>query len=105
MIAFFQRKSTLSLTVVAVSTYFDSPFKGLSFSKRMPSTFYLFVFETFAFGNSSFVSMLLARFSTIPRKNTCISQRVITLLVQKTRGGENYSFSKIFTPFGRVDDR
>ena len=68
MIAFLQRKSTLSLTVVAVSTYFDSPLKGLLFSERMPSTFYLFVFETFAFGNSSFVSMLLARFSTIQRK-------------------------------------
>ena len=69
----------------------------------MPNTFYLFGFEIFAFGKSSFVSRLLARFSTIPKKN--ISQRVMTLLVQRTSGEENYSFSEFLTRFGRVDDR
>ena len=34
----------------------------------MPNTFCLFVFEMFAFGKSSFVSRLLALFSTVPKK-------------------------------------
>ena len=40
------------------------------FSKRIPSTFRLFVFETFDFGNSLFVSRVLALFGTI-QKITC----------------------------------
>ena len=70
----------------------------------MPNTFCVFVFEMFAFGKSSFVSRLLALFSTIPTKKH-ISQREITLLVQRTSGEENYSFSDVFTRFGGVDDR
>ena len=38
------------------------------FSKRIPSTFCLFVFETFDFGNSLFVSRLLVRYK---KKITC----------------------------------
>ena len=41
------------------------------FSKRIPSTFSLFVFETFGFGNSLFVSRLLTLFGTIQKKITC----------------------------------
>ena len=76
----------------------------LLFGKRMPNTFCLFVFEMFTFGNSSFVSRLLALFSPIQKTITCISQRVITLLVQRTSGEENYSFPEVFTRFGWVDD-
>ena len=36
---------------------------------------------------------------------TCISQRVITLLVQGTSGEENYLFLEFFTRFGWVDNR
>ena len=69
------------------------------FSKRIPSTFRLFVFETFDFGNSLFVSRLLALFGTIQKKLhvQCISQRVITSLVKRTSREENYSFSEFFT--------
>ena len=71
------------------------------FSKRIPSTFCLFVFETFDFGNSLFVSRLLALFGTIHTKKKLhvqhISQRVITSLVKRTSGEENYSFSEFFT--------
>ena len=44
------------------------------FSKRIPSTFRLFVFETFDFGNSLFVSRLLALFGTIQKKNYMCSE-------------------------------
>ena len=73
----------------------------------MPSALCLFVFEMFAFGNSSFVSRLLALFGTVQKQtvNICISQRVITLLLQRTSGEENYSFSEFFTCFGQVDGR
>ena len=48
---------------------------------------FLFFFETFAFGNSSFVSRLLALFGMIQKKkNTCKTQRLITLLVQRNNG-------------------
>ena len=40
----------------------------------MPITFYLFGFEIFAFGKSSFVSRLLARFSTIPKTKPHFSE-------------------------------
>ena len=57
---------------------------------------FLFFFKTFAFGNSSFVLRLLALFGTV-QKNTCKTQSLITLLVQRTSGEENYSFSEFFT--------
>ena len=38
------------------------------------------------------------------QKQNHISQRVMTLLVQRTSGEENYSFSEFLTRFGRVDD-
>ena len=50
--------------------------------------------------DSLFVSRRLALFGTIQKKkNTRISQRVITLLIQRRSGEENYSF------FGRMDER
>ena len=57
------------------------------------------------FGNSPFVSSLLALAGSIPKKITFISPRVITLLVQRTSGEENYSSSEFFTRLGRLDDR
>ena len=58
-----------------------------------------------SFANSPFVPSLLALAGAIPKKITFISPRVITLLVQRTSGEENYSFSEFFTCLGRLDDR
>ena len=44
-------------------------------------------------------------FLVLYKKKSCISQRVIPLLVQRTGGKENFSLSDFFTCFGRVDDR
>ena len=49
--------------------------------------------------------MLLPLFGIIQKKISCISQRAIPLLVQRTIGNENFSLSDFFTCFGRVDDR
>ena len=49
--------------------------------------------------------MLLPLFGITQKKKSCISQRVIPLLVQRTGGKENFSLSGFFTCFGRVDDR
>ena len=65
----------------------------------------LFGKKRFAFGNSFFGFKAFGTFWYDTKKNiTCISQRVITLLVQRTSGEENYSFSEFSTRFGRVDD-
>ena len=44
-------------------------------------------------------------FLVLHKKKSCISHRVIPLLVQRTGGKENFSLSGFFTCFGRVDDR
>ena len=54
---------------------------------------FLFFFWNVCLWDSLFVSRRLALFGTIQKKkNTRISQRVITLLIQRTSGEENYSF-------------
>ena len=67
----------------------------------MPSAFCLFIFETFDFGNSSFFLKTFSTFwyDTNKIKISCIPQRVITLLIQRTSGKENYSFSEFFYSF------
>ena len=54
---------------------------------------FLFFFWNVCLWDSLFVSRRLALFGTIQKKkNTRISQRVITLLIQRRSGEENYSF-------------
>ena len=85
MIAFLQRKSTVGLTLVSVSTYF-----GILFLEKSPDIYSAFSPVHFLKGLSlAILCLFQGPFSTFwydTKKITCISQRVMTLLVQRTSG-------------------
>ena len=85
MIAFLQRKSTVGLSLVSVSTYF-----GILFLEKNPDFYSAFSPVHFLKGLSlAILCLFQGPFSTFwydTKKITCISQRVMTLLVQKTSG-------------------
>ena len=133
MIAFLQRKSTVSFALVSILTYFGSRFNSpretryRPLKQKLPSfipqcslfqgepRLYL-ARECLARFTCLFFNVCLWQFlicfkafitfwyNTKKIITTCISQRVITLLVQGTSGEQNYSFLEFFTRFGWVDD-
>ena len=128
MIAFLQRKSTVSFALVYSSTYFGSRFNSPKetryrpLKQKMPSfipqcslfqgeprlysareclaRFTCLVFVCLWQFLICFKAFITFWYNTKNTITTCIFQRVITLLVQGTSGEENYSFSEFFSCFG-----
>ena len=128
MIAFLQRKSTVSFALVYSLTYFGSRFNSPKetryrpLKQKMPSfipqcslfqgeprlysareclaRFTCLVFVCLWQFLICFKAFITFWYNTKNTITTCIFQRVITLLVQGTSGEENYSFSEFFTRFG-----
>ena len=134
MIAFLQRKSRVSFALVYSLTYFGSRFNSPKETRYRPPKqkvpsfipqcslfqgeprlysareclaqyftclFFVCLWQ-FLICFKAFITFWYNTKNTI---TTCISQRVIILLVQGTSGEENYSFSEFFTRFGWVDNR
>ena len=127
MIAFLQRKSTVSFALVYSLTYFGSRFNSPKetryrpLKQKMPSfipqcslfqgeprlysareclaRFTCLVFVCLWQFLICFKAFITFWYNTKNTITTCIFQRVITLLVQGTSGEENYSFSEFFYLF------